>query len=331
MKLFSPLPPTPDGAALQEEPQGQATVWGPASRTAHATAPRRGRKVSVPLREQLPCGSAAAESRGDGVVAGLPSAGRGEGRAAARQKVTARGSRARAGAVGRRRRGQEGLAERLRGCGVGGEVWRQLLVKMPVWGSGGGGKHPIALSAPVRPCGEWWRCSRHLALSDWEGAGAAAFRGLPRDGAGKERRCRLAERGELPLRAGRAPLPAESNSRSGGGGQVSGGENLLPAASSLRETPLLAAFSPPGEPQALLPPVPPPGGAGAAAHVGQGGPGLSRARSCAGVRSGVTRKFSQSENVVWSRESEPEGGSGLAINGPAGGGRPGGEAAEAAL
>lgn len=74
-----------------------------------------------------------------------------------------------------------------------------------------------------------------------------------------------------------------------------------------------------------------PGGAGATAHVGQGGPGLSRARSCAGVRSGVTRKFSQPENVVWSWESEPEGGSGLAINGAAGGGRPGGEAAEAAL
>lgn len=216
-------------------------MWGPASRTAHATAPRRGRKVSVPLREQLPCGSAAAaaESRGDGAVAGLPSAGRGEGRAAARQKVTARGSGARAGVAGRRRRGQEGLAERLRGCGVGGEVWRQLLVKMPVWGSGGGGKHPVALSAPVRPCGEWWRCSRRLALCDWEGAGAAALRGLPWDGASKERRCRLAERGELPGRAPGSALPAERSARSGGGGQVSGGEIPLPA-----------ALYPPGEPAA---------------------------------------------------------------------------------
>lgn len=204
MKLFSPLPPTPDGAALQEEQQGQATVWGPASRTAHATAPRRGRKVSVPLREQLPCGSAAAESRGAGAVAGFPSAGRGEGRAEARQKVTARGSRARAGAASRRPRGQEGLAERLRGCGVGGEVWRQLLVKMPVWGSGGGGKHPIALSAPVRRCGEWWRCYRHLALSDWEGAGAAAFRGLPRDGA--SRSGAAGSRSGESSRAGRAGL-----------------------------------------------------------------------------------------------------------------------------
>lgn len=140
--------------------------------------------------------------------------------------------------------------------------------------------------------------------------------------------------------AERAPAPGGINARSGGG-QVSGGESPLPAAFFPPGEPAAGCLfpagrarcwlSPPGEPGALLPLSLRPGGAGAAAHVGQGGPGLSRARSCAGVRSGVTRKFSQPENVVWSWESEPEGGSGLAIKGPAGGGRPGGEAAEAAL
>lgn len=219
---FSRLPPSHPlrfrrGCPSRESSRARRRCGDRRRGAAHAAAPRRGRKVSAPLREQLPGGTAAAAAgsrRHGGRPPGSlrPAAGTAPPAAAAeapRPKVTARGS----WGGGRAGGGERSLPVRLRGCGGGGEVWRQLLVKMSVWGSRGAGRgggeaagHGVGSGAPVCVC-VWGGggVPRRLTLCD-RGSGGAGLPGLSEERALATRRAGTAPapRGEVCVRARRA-------------------------------------------------------------------------------------------------------------------------------